>query len=181
MPLVHAGGGSCAIEDAATLENILANLQNKEELDTRLQLWQAVRLPRNSVIQILSNNRFFRSDHSTSGVADLIHPFYETPLPTVLPPGWSRPTRGFFCSYNAFDAAERVLAWSKEDGSLAKLLETGKIPEAVVKHFGDEYVLPSEDEAARNQTLRPWKVGFSSISWIRYVVDMSRWRHSVSG
>ena len=131
---IYAQGGSTSIEDAATLETLLSNMQSKDDLHSRLALWQAVRLPRNATSQILSDNQL--SNPSTKGVEQQIRQFYEGFLPEQMPPGWSKTARDFFLHYDAFQAGQDALDWAERDDGFAELQRTGHLPEGVVLHFG---------------------------------------------
>lgn len=57
MPPFRGQGGSQGIEDAGALEIVLSELRDKEEVSSRLRLWEQLRVPRFSAVQLVATVR----------------------------------------------------------------------------------------------------------------------------
>ena len=113
-----------ALEDAAALEVLLANMTPNDDIPQRLQLWQQVRLPRCATSQLLSNAMFYSKDMDQE---ELVRKYYKGPLP---PPGakpWSEPIRDFFYPYDVFEESKKALQHQDTAGS---------VQDGVLKYFG---------------------------------------------
>ena len=98
----------------------------------RLLLYEALRLPRDATIQILSDSLVRR--RTQEELEAKVRPFYGGEVP-ILPPGWSDLAFNLFCRYDVKDAAKTALEWARDDGFI-ELRRSGKLPEGLIKHFG---------------------------------------------
>jgi len=122
MP-THAQGGSMAIEDAAALEVLLADLKPDGDFRKRLELWEQLRLPRCATTQILSNAMFYESGLKKT---ELVRRYYQGPLFNLAAESWSEPIREFFYAYDIAAEAEKALRYKDLEGG---------IPEGGVRYF----------------------------------------------
>ncbi|KAK4493959.1 hypothetical protein PRZ48_015145 [Zasmidium cellare] len=111
-----AGGGSTAIEDAAALEVILRDVKPSEStlITQRLALWNALRLPRDIVTQILSTAMV--GPKPASQYADQVRHVYTGYLPDKVIAGWHDEAKRFICTYNVFDVTQKALEWAEREG-----------------------------------------------------------------
>lgn len=132
-----AGGGSCSLEDAASLEVLLKDLNihdlNSGLVAQRLELWQALRLPRNITTQVVSKGMLV--PQPASNFWKEVSNVYSGPLPETSLSGWIRATREFLCGYECYETTEKALQWAEREGypddMMTMLQEQG-----VIKHFG---------------------------------------------
>lgn len=130
-----AGGGSTSLEDAAALEVVLKDVRRSEtaKLANRLQLWQALRLPRDVTTQILSKTML--QPRPANQFASEFRQVYVGPLPEVVLAGWTKPTRDFLCGYDAYVESKKALEWAERerygDGMMMRMQKEG-----VGRHFG---------------------------------------------
>jgi len=123
----HAQGAASALEDAAAL-GVLLSSPPSATLETRLTLFQALRLPRLATTQILSStNQYFTMAGLDQKTAE-IRKFYKGPFPPWPECGpFSYPIREFFYEYDVFEQAGKVLEFREE----------GEVPEGMLEFFGD--------------------------------------------
>jgi salicylate hydroxylase len=128
----HAQGGCAALEDGAALETFFSPnyySHSAENLEKRLELYQALRLPRSATTQILSSTN---PKLTMDGLAEKereMRQFYKGEL-VDWPMGctsWSPPLREFFYNYNILPEAEKAVKAEIEGKTL---------DEAGVKWFG---------------------------------------------
>ena len=133
-----AGGGSTSLEDAAALEVVLKGVRksNTEKLANRLQLWQALRLPRDVTTQVISKT-MLAPNRPASQFASEVRQVYVGPLPDVVLAGWIRPTREFLCGYDAYAESKKALDWAERVGYGDDMMMRMQ-KEGVVRHFGGE-------------------------------------------
>lgn len=127
MP-THAQGGCMALEDAAALEILFANISDDADVQSRLRLFEQLRLPRAATTQILSNAMFYMT---VEDIEESIRKYYKGP---ILKAGdgvrsWSHPVREFFFRYNVFDEARKALRYKDTPGG---------VPEGILRYFGRE-------------------------------------------
>jgi salicylate hydroxylase len=121
----YAQGGAMALEDAASLEILLAGMKAVEGLENRLKIFEQLRLPRSTTTQVLSNAAFLSSGTNKE---DVIRKYYQGPLFEPLnAPGFSRPVRDFWYGYNIISEARKAFEYRNSlDG----------IPDGALKPFG---------------------------------------------
>lgn len=112
-----------ALEDAAALEVLLANLTCDETVEGRLRTFEDVRLPRSATIQIMSNAMFY---DKTLDKVDMIRKFYQGPLPPLDQHSWSEPLRDFFYAYDVYAECEKAMQYRDKQG---------RVPDEVLKYF----------------------------------------------
>ncbi|KAF7194834.1 FAD-dependent monooxygenase OpS4 [Pseudocercospora fuligena] len=132
-----AGGGSTGLEDAASLEILLKSL-TKDDLHSgliakRLQLWQALRIPRDVTTQVVSKGMLV--PQPASNFAKEVSNVYSGPLPEVPLSGWIRGTREFLCGYECYGTTEKALKWAEKEGYPEDMMRRLQ-EEGVIKHFG---------------------------------------------
>lgn len=121
----YAQGGAMALEDAASLEVLLAGVGSGENLQGRLRVFEQLRLPRSTPTQVLSNGMFISG---TMAKEDLVRKYYQGPLFEPLDaPGFSRPVRDFCYGYDIFSEARK--AFEHKDS-------VGGVPDGVLEYFG---------------------------------------------
>jgi salicylate hydroxylase len=127
MP-THAQGGSMALEDAASLEILLANIADDADVQSRLQLFQQLRLPRIATTQILSNAMFYSK---VEDVVESVRRFYGGPILKVDVGTrlWCETIRDFFYGYDVFGEARKALRYKNSPEG---------VPEGVLRYFGYE-------------------------------------------
>ncbi|KAF2100650.1 FAD/NAD(P)-binding domain-containing protein [Rhizodiscina lignyota] len=122
--IAYAQGGCMALEDAAALEVLMADVNPEKDLETRLKLFEQLRLPRCATTQALSNHTW--GNTFRDGFSQRIQQQFQHLLP---PPGlnsFSSPWRDFFYSYNIYEEAEKALKYKEIDS----------VPDGVLKWFG---------------------------------------------
>lgn len=128
----HAQGACAALEDAAALEPLFSSpcyTHSAENLEKRLKLYQALRLPRSATTQILSSTN---PKLTMAGLAEKekeMRQFYKGEL-VDWPMGctsWSVPIREFFYNYDILAEADKTVKAEMEGKSLE---------EAGVRWFG---------------------------------------------
>ncbi|KAF2167288.1 hypothetical protein M409DRAFT_22715 [Zasmidium cellare ATCC 36951] len=130
-----AGGGSTAIEDAAALEVVLRDITPSDSnlITQRLALWNALRLPRDVVTQVLSTAMVL--PRPASQYAEQVRHVYTGHLPDEVLAGWHEGTKAFVCPYDVFDVTRKALEWAEReaypDDMMLRLQDEG-----VIKHFG---------------------------------------------
>ena len=131
MPTL-AGGGSTSLEDAATLGLLLSNVPDTEfeTISSRLELFNALRLPRNATQQILSTAMF--KPQPAVALKSHIDPFYSGPLPGIMLGGWNKATCDFLCGYDVFHETRKAMMWAEE----RRWEDVGVLPDGLVQHFG---------------------------------------------
>ena len=105
LPML-AQGGSVSIEDGAALEVLFAGVRDASEIPRRLKVYQNVRLPRDAVVQILSNADL-GLHHA---VADQVHkylPDFEIPGPDATP--FSPPWAPAILAYDTFGETKKAM------------------------------------------------------------------------
>ncbi|KAI9695404.1 MAG: hypothetical protein M1820_008659 [Bogoriella megaspora] len=113
MMATYAQAGCMAIEDAAALEVLFAN--PKGPVEDTLKLFNAMRLPRNAVTQIMSNAMFY---HTALDAQQAIKKFYTgNLLPAQIEP-WTEPIQRFFYAYNVFEQAEKIKTYWEREGKV---------------------------------------------------------------
>ena len=129
-----AGGGSTSLEDAATLGILFANIPNTalETITSRLELFNALRLPRDTTQQILSTAMF--NPQPAIAFGSRIEPFYAGHLPDTMLGGWNRTACEFLCGYDVFQETEKAMAWAERRG----WKDVGALPHGLVQHFGSD-------------------------------------------
>lgn len=130
---VHAGGGSTALEDAAAL-GVLFNgipFNDAVTINSRLMLYNALRLPRDATQQILSAVMF--NPQPASSLRSRIEQFCTVKLPEVALGGWSKPTCEFLCGYDVFRETQKAVDWAEQRAW--KNME--RLPDGLVQHFGE--------------------------------------------
>jgi len=120
----YAQGGAMGLEDAASLEVLLSDMQEDESLDQRLRIWEQLRVPRAVTTQLLSNGVFISK---TTTKEDLVRKYYQGPLFEPLDsPSFSRPVRDFWYGYDIFSEARKAFEYKDSpDG----------VPDGVLKFF----------------------------------------------
>lgn len=138
---MHAADATSALEDAVALEVLLFDsLCAEVSLAQLLELWQALCLPRDATVQILSNTASERPGFSTRPIETRIRQYYRGHLPDVVAIGWSKETTDFLMSYDAFKEADKALKWAHETPDWPAELARDNLPEGVVPHFGIDAV-----------------------------------------
>ncbi len=128
-----AGGGSTSLEDAATLGMLLSDVPDSE-LDTirsRLELFNALRLPRDATQQVISNSMF--KPQSVATLKDKISSFYAGELPNKILGGWTKETCEFVCGYDVEEETHKAKAWAAQ----RQWQSVSKLPDGLVQHFGE--------------------------------------------
>lgn len=127
-----AGGGSTSLEDAATLGLLLFNVPDAatETISSRLELFNALRLPRDATQQILSTAMF--KPQPAVAFKDRIKPFYNGELPETMLGGWNKQTCEFLCGYDVFRETEKAMAWAEKQG----WQDVDRLPNGLIQHFG---------------------------------------------
>lgn len=111
MQPTHAQGGSLSLEDAAALSALFAPSTPSSAVPARLALFNALRLPRCNVTQLLSNAMFFSLIPSAQNLEQQIRRYWSGPLmPEGTPDGWSEPIREFF--FRMMFLGRRAGRWS---------------------------------------------------------------------
>lgn len=134
-PAAIAGGGSTAIEDAAALEVLVRGLKPSEStiITQRLALWNALRLPRDVVTQVLSTA--MGHPKPASQFADQVRHVYTGFLPDEVLAGWHDATKAFVCPYDVFDVTQKALEWAEKEGYPDDMMLRFQ-NEGTVRHFG---------------------------------------------
>lgn len=134
-PAAIAGGGSTALEDAAALEVLLRGVKPSDStlITQRLALWNALRLPRDVVTQVLSTA--MNHPKPASQFADHVRHVYTGFLPDEVLAGWHEGTKKFVCSYDVFDVTQKALEWAEREGYPADMMLRLQ-HEGVIRHFG---------------------------------------------
>jgi hypothetical protein len=101
-----------------------------ETVQSRLKLFNALRLPRDVPQQILSNHMF--DPKPASALKEVISPFYNGTLPDSVLGGWTKDTCDFVCGYDIFAETAKVKRWAEGRG----WDDVGSLPEGLVQHFG---------------------------------------------
>ena len=120
----HAQGGCMALEDAAALEVLMADMNTcHDSVERRLQLFQEVRLPRCATTQIVSNAMFYshRLDQQ-----DLVRKYYQGPLPPLDAQGFSKPFHDFFYAYDVFEECDLAMPYKENEGGM---------PDGLMRYF----------------------------------------------
>jgi salicylate hydroxylase len=127
-----AGGGSTSLEDAAALGMLFANVPNAalETISSRLELFNALRLPRDATQQILSTAMF--KPQPAAALRSRIEPFYSGHLPDTMLGGWNKTACEFLCGYDVFQETDKAIAWAGRKG----WKDVGTLPPLLVQHFG---------------------------------------------
>lgn len=127
-----AGGGSTSLEDAAALGVLFANIPNSalETISSRLQLFNALRLPRDATQQILSTAMF--KPQPALALKSRVAPFYSGALPDAMLGGWNKAACEFLCDYDVFKETEEAVAWAE----LKRWCNIDALPSDLVQHFG---------------------------------------------
>jgi hypothetical protein len=112
-----------ALEDAAALEALAANLTCDETIEQRLQTFEDVRLPRSATAQIMSNSIFY---DKTMDPVDLIRKFYQGPRPPIDHFSQSDPQMDFFYAYDVYAECEKAMQHRDKHG---------RVPDGVLKYF----------------------------------------------
>lgn len=130
-----AGGGSTALEDAAALEILPSSLKASDStlLTQRLSLWNALRLPRDVVTQVLSTS--MQRPKPASEFSDQIKHVYTGYLPDQILGGWHQGTKNFVCPYDVFEVTKKALEWSEKEGYPQDMMMRLQ-DEGVIRHFG---------------------------------------------
>ena len=112
-----------AIEDAAALEILLSNMEPADSVETRLNIWNQMRLPRCAATQFLSNRIYKETEERDEGVRQ----WYTGPLPEPDISGWSDPWNDLFYRYDVCKEAEKAVKYKNaKDG----------LPDGAVEIFG---------------------------------------------
>lgn len=101
-----------ALEDAAALEVLMANMTSNKTVEPLLQLFQDVRLPRSATTQIISNAMFYSKSLDWP---DMIRRYYQGPLPMPDAEPWSVYS-GFFYSYDVFWECKKAMQYHDKAG-----------------------------------------------------------------
>jgi salicylate hydroxylase len=127
-----AGGGSTSLEDAVTLGLLFSDVADStlETISSRLELFNALRLPRDATQQILSTAMF--KPQPAAALKSRIEPFYSGPLPGTMLGGWNKATCEFLCGYDVFHETQKAMAWAEQNG----WRNVGTLPDGLVQHFG---------------------------------------------
>ena len=123
MP-THAQGGCLSIEDAAALGILMSDLGQGGSVEGRLELFQAVRLPRCATTQLLSNAMFYYNGMDREA---LVREYYQGPLPPPNSIPWCEELRDFFYGYDVFDEVQKALRYKDRPEG---------VPDGVLKYFG---------------------------------------------
>ena len=102
----HAQGGAMCIEDAAALEVLFSGLEGTSDIPGRCELYNKVRLPRDSVVQLLSNSGPMGHSKIVEEVR-AIDPELQLPDDSAQP--YDKPWGPVFLEYDAFDEARKAL------------------------------------------------------------------------
>lgn len=121
----HAQGGGVSLEDAAALGELFANWFETDSVESRLELFNQLRLPRNNTTQVLSDAMFYHK------IMDLdpecsIREYYQGPILKHVEQ-WSAPIQDFFYPYDVFREVAKAMEYKDAQGGL---------PDGVIKHFG---------------------------------------------
>ncbi|KAI5360879.1 putative apoptosis regulator, Bcl-2 protein, BH4 [Septoria linicola] len=130
-----AGGGSTALEDGAALEVVLRGVKGHEtrKLANRLQLWQALRTPRDVTMQVLSKTML--QPQPASSFASEVRHVYTGPLPDGQLAGWIKASRDFVCPYDTYTVTQKALEWAEKEGYPEDMMMRMQA-EGIVQHFG---------------------------------------------
>lgn len=132
----HAQGGCQGVESAAALGILLTDLPSNfaaSDLDSRLRVFEQLRLPRSAATQILSSlNPQLNQTAKEEKLAETKR-FYQGPLYNINAQPWSEPIRDFFYGYDIFEETEKAKEFVGKEGG---------IPEGAVKYFGRSIVSP---------------------------------------
>lgn len=130
-----AGGGSTALEDAAALEIILRDVKPSDSrlLAQRLSLWNAICLPRDVVVQVLSSALL--SPKPAVQFTDQVKHVYTGKLPEQVIVGWHQVTRAVMCPYDAFESSQKAMDWAEKEGYPEDMMFRLQ-DEGVIQHFG---------------------------------------------
>ena len=112
-----------ALEDAAALEALTANLTCDETIEQRLQTFEDVRLPRSATTQIMSNAMFYGNKMDK---VDLIRKFYQGPLPPMDQFSQAELQMDFFYAYDVYVECEKAMQHRDKHG---------RVPDGVLKYF----------------------------------------------
>ena len=127
-----AGGGSTSLEDAETLGLLFSTVPDAsiETMSSRLELFNALRVPRDATQQILSTAMF--KPQPAAALKARIEPFYSGELPGTMLGGWNKAACEFLCGYDVFHETEKAMASAEQQG----WRNVGQLPDELVRHFG---------------------------------------------
>ncbi|KAF2715540.1 FAD/NAD(P)-binding domain-containing protein [Pleomassaria siparia CBS 279.74] len=138
----HAQGGCQALEDAGALEVLFSSPTftsfppTPAELESRLSLYQHLRMPRSATTQILSSTNPNMTMEGLDVKKEEIRRFYKGEVldyPMGVR-GWSDPVRKFWYGYDVFAQAERAMKTGAGGGG-GEVEWFGKLPESVLMEF----------------------------------------------
>jgi salicylate hydroxylase len=128
-----AGGGSTSLEDATTLGILFSTTPDSslETISSRLELFDALRVPRDATQQILSTAMF--KPQPAAALKSRTEPFYSGDLPGTMLGGWNKATCEFLCGYDVSHETEKAMAWAEQ----RVWRDFGMLPDGLVQHFGE--------------------------------------------
>lgn len=133
---VLAGGGSTALEDAATLGVLLAKMpsRNTDIIQSRLTIYNMLRRPRDITQQVLSTAMFSPKPASSMKEEIEKHVKIDFELPDEVLAGWNRQTCDFICGYDVFEETKKAMLWAEK----SNWKDIASLPPGLVRHFGGQ-------------------------------------------
>ncbi|KAF7189751.1 3-hydroxybenzoate 6-hydroxylase 1 [Pseudocercospora fuligena] len=133
MQPTHAQGACVSIEDAATLETFLSQVQSSD-IPSLCQLYSDFRIPRDNTTQLYSNVMFYKNDGDPEAGKKYeaeIRKYYPAPdeLMTFVQTPWEGPHQRFWYGYHVYEEAKKAMEWWKTRK------EGERLPRGIVKHF----------------------------------------------